>query len=412
MYVIVLSLLLFVVLSCASVSNGHGTPDKETPTSFQGEKEKGQQIQNTKETEKEPDQSQDTTPSQPKEELSREDFASFAFMHRPDGYFPLHRKGAALMVLGNIDGNEYTDAAVLYVKAEKREETEVDRLSDISRLYDEETTPFSCMIGGLLQSSDSSIDRGVQVSLGEKIVFADISPLFIRMGNPYPLGVSVEFQDTEGFIEEWVIFTKPDTPYRFTLRNKPGLRTQEDDINGDGIRDVLLYEQDFEEGTGYETFITWYRWNGNSFVESATTNVVRNLNAFLKRVKSAVFASNWKRFIDLSLPEGRYPTVQRNTNPRYSLFENMFLYVETISGEKTKSEEENWEWESVQNITFPEILENPFNLDQGTRHLFPMEVRVVYREAVILYRVYVEMAKNPFQGPQFWFVLGDSLPVE
>ena len=52
-----------------------------------------------------------------------------------------------------------------------------------------------------------------------------------------------------------------------------------------------------EEGTGYETFLTWHRWNGKTFYEYRTTNVVRNLNTFLRSTKELLLEGRYNEFI-------------------------------------------------------------------------------------------------------------------
>ncbi len=73
------------------------------------------------------------------------------------------------------------------------------------------------------------------------------------------------------------------------------------DIDGNSILDIIDWEDGLEEGTGYETYLTWFRWTGKEYREYKSTNVVRNLNSFLEQARLYLSFKQMNEFLSYSL---------------------------------------------------------------------------------------------------------------
>ena len=103
-----------------------------------------------------------------------------------------------------------------------------------------------------------------QVPLGRKTVFDSLRIQPIVVGRSVPFAVSAGFQTGTGSVREWVIFTGNGIS-RFSLDERLNSQPRIEDLDGDGVIDVVVRDQGYEAGIGYESYLTWFRWNGVSF---------------------------------------------------------------------------------------------------------------------------------------------------
>jgi hypothetical protein len=292
----------------------------------------------------------------------------------------------------------------LFIDREKSKSVRLEELSDISRIYDDELNPFLVQVW-IFSPQDDSLVPERRISLGKHRVVEAIDTFSLRLGHRYPLVVSVRFQKHEGFKEKWVIFYDRKIS-QFSLEETFTKQHRLEDIDGDGYKDVLLYEKIFEEGTGYETFITWYRWNGKRIVEHDTINVVRNLRHFLSEAQKLLIGEEFQTFLEYALRTRDVEKLQaQGLSAREILNRALRIrHPEEVDQGPLKTEEKE-----IVDIIYPEIMENPFAMPGENGARFPLQMRIITQQSNYLYDATVAMPENPFIGKQFYFVIPDNI---
>jgi hypothetical protein len=175
------------------------------------------------------------------------------------------------------------------------------------------------------------------------------------------------------------------------------------DIDKDGSIDIVLQERGEVEGIGNEAFLTWLKWNGTTFHEYASTNIVHNLRQFLSEVKRLILEKEWRKLLTYAFRlEDLYRYKQQNYSDSAIIFEALdfdhFFRQEDLATLTVIN--------NIQDIIFPEILENPFIVQEEQGYSFNLSYRIESLNGtshigeIILY-----MVPNPFNKKQFYFVL-------
>jgi hypothetical protein len=189
----------------------------------------------------------------------------------------------------------------------------------------------------------------------------------------------------------------------FSVEQTPVTDSRVLDIDDDGIRDVLKAQAVFEQGRGYETFLTWFRWDGRRFAPHETTNIVRNLNTFLRLLEEHLADGNLSQFLTHALP----PEAQAGGSPAGGTAD--LVERRETAGSLFRREDETavrletlLEEFELASVAFPEFLENPFP-DPGYRTSVTAPVRIdTVAGNTFYYRADIVMSENPFTGKQFW----------
>jgi hypothetical protein len=321
----------------------------------------------------------------------------------PEGWLPLQKDRAPLVVLLDVNNDSYDDAVSLLVQAEEVEDAAVEKFSDFSRIYDPEERAFDCKLQLFIQAS-GRLAPSLEIDLGKRLVFEDMTAFSIHADDPEPMGVSVAFQTSEGSLKEWFFFSA-DGHSRLTLRETFSIQPVVRDIDGDKTWDVLFFEKGYEEGTGYETYITWYKWDGDEFREYAVVNVLRNLKEYLTACARLLTDGQWDGFISYGLSsEMRQRYRSRVPGSRQIVTQ---LFSTLGSPELEQSSKPITELE-VKKLIYPDLLENPFQKSARGEFIFPLRVRVIAEEGEFVYGAYILMDDNPFENQQFTFIMGSD----
>jgi hypothetical protein len=196
--------------------------------------------------------------------------------------------------------------------------------------------------------------------------------------------------------------------------------TRKEDIDADGIIDLLRYEKIFVDGFGVETFITWYKFNGDKFLPVKKVNTVKSLRSFLN--DSRLYLETKK--IDLFIRKTVEPPVLKKLNlAKISSEKIMQRIFYPVKRESSYLVDINTMLSSSEDIgfIFPEIFENPFRADNDGVYSFTTYVRVLLKNEGIaisgntnnnaapvlvneeIYFVKIYMANNPFEDNRFFF---------
>ncbi len=316
------------------------------------------------------------------------------------GTRPVTKGNELLAVYEDLDGNGYLDACVLCVEDQDPGRATFEVLSDDSRLYLEVLQPFTCSIQFFLQKNGKLYRSGI-ARLGRKLVLESFTELRLGDDSSLPAGAAAQFKTRGGSVREWALFL-PEGISRFTIYESLSIIPVIDDIDGDGVIDVVVHHQGFEEGSGYETFMIWYKWNGNGFVEHRSTNIVRNLNAYLDKAAEFLTAGEWEAFIHKALS----PAEEDRFREAGLSFYRMLPYIFDCGLESDESpfKDTSQPVEFIQ-VVFPDFYETPFSREDVNRFNIPLQVRLVTGDHdVYLCSAVIYMKRNPFQEEQFGFV--------
>ena len=321
---------------------------------------------------------------------SEKDLQSFASLLNSEIRPVLDYNGKPLMETWQRDGRIY--GAVLCVQNDGEYRFPV--LSDLSRMYEQESRQFFYVAN--IQGYRGKVFLAYITELGDFPVIDRYSAA--PFGNASaPVALNVGFQTGEGG-EEIILFLNEREAESIRLRQNSASYAQRRDLDGDGINDVLLYEAIYEEGTGKETFVSWYRWDGKGLSIYQTTTIVRRLNEYLRGAADLLEEHSFDRFISryVAPPEKQSLLL---TLPFEEAFHRLFSPDRQMSVHVPL---DRGAFASIRRVAFPNILENPFNV-AAKEYSVELPVHFI-ADRDYRYTVRLLMDSNPFKDRPFNFV--------
>lgn len=319
---------------------------------------------------------------------------------------PVLRNRRPLAFLRDLNADEAGDIILLAVRTEDPEKTSFEYLSDFSRMFDPsaEGIEFSVEI---FRRTERGVVYVKSVEAGKRVVCESFEELPFPDAARLPWGISLVFPSADGREHLWIIFPSPERHTRFSFREKADVKAVVRDIDGNGFIDLLLFEDVFEDSAGYETYITWFRWDGSNFRKHRSTNIVRNLRGFFAANRDLLLARNWGRFLDHSLSAEHVPLARRTDVAK--TLERLFK----LSPPGAPADEEPRPYSftpeilgsTITDAVFPEVLENPFPLGRDGPESFPFTIRITSDGENYFFTARIAMNMNPFGGKMFYFVL-------
>lgn len=283
-------------------------------------------------------------------------------------------------------------------------------LADMSRLFSEEIRPHKFYLALLLRTPSGLVSM-YRIPLGSWFVFEDFRGFRLNERRAMPYVVSIAFQTHEGKKSQWVCFSDFNEFSFFTLNNSLSVSTEIRDINDNGFLDILEWRRVFEEGTGYETFLTWYKWDSKKYAQHDTTNVVRNLNQFLHTMSSLLSMGKWSQVFSMLLPAEQYQELRDENDSMGALFLKLFPAQpgrddsEPIDDAEIKALIDKGD-RVFNTVIVPRVLENPFAGEkQGMKpdYRTRFSIRFILRDGRSSVReCRVRMNENPFAGTQYF----------
>ena len=272
-----------------------------------------------------------------------------------------------------------------------------DMVSDVSSLLNEKKPSVGYYLAVFLQREDGVVSM-YRLPLGSWKVFDNFGSLKINKSADLPFCIKTAFHTQEGTEHQWVIFSRYDKFDLFTFTNTISTHYEVRDIDDDQLLDILEWNKVFEEGTGYETYITWYRLRGSDYRQYKTTNVVRNLNSFLGLLARRLEEGRWEQVIAEMVR-----TKDRSMLEGAESFADVFSLL-------FKSEDGKIPGVELRKVVFPTIFENPFYSKEEGKHkegfdTVRFSVRFIFQNGKSQVRsCEVGMSKNPFEGKEFFLV--------
>lgn len=316
---------------------------------------------------------------------------------------PVTGKTKPLLILYDISGDGQPEVFSLAVAVKDKKQADVSFLADYSRLFSDNKMPvhFYLLLYGNSSGKLYILNR---IDLGEKYVYRSFKHLTLNRKDPRLAIISVGFQTEDGLERKWLIFKGPDLKLlsTFKLRENLSLKTVVSDIDDNGIIDIVVQETGIEEGAGYETFLTWYRWNGFRFAEYRNTNIVRNLKAFLAQIKNMLEEGKARELLNYALAKHYITMGIRQKMDNDTILFNALGFNEFFDPVTTKPSSVLM---NIRDVTFPNILENPFSSRDKYGWYFKPSYRVTIKSGLsFIAEAEVRMFKNPFGKRQFSLV--------
>lgn len=338
-------------------------------------------------------------PAQPPEEPEREpsELIQTAQKLSPDTTYPIRRNSTVLAQVVDADGNGELDVGLLTVGAEQWDEPpRFEELSKRPQASTQEEAPPEFFFELYLSRPDGLV-LFEKHRIGRFPLIEGFHTRELSQHGGHPVALAASFQDRIGHKEHWLV-VGPSSISTFVLQQTPTVSSRVVDIDDDGVLDVLKAQSAFEQGRGNETFLTWYKWNAGDYASHATTNIVRNLNTFLRDLEDHLGAGRYEPFLHRARPL-KQPESEADSSGATSADEQIGSLFEPE--EETTPLQPLLENREVSIAAFPRLLENPFP-SPGERTAFIAPVRIeVESGASYYYRTAVMMSQNPFEPPQF-----------
>jgi len=317
----------------------------------------------------------------------------------PSRFEPVTTHGNHIKIIyHDLDNNGYRDAFFLVIKKKDNIVPSFTTLSDVSRLADVKSIPIDYFLSVYLQIKGEMISM-YRIPIGSRDILADFSARFITKSKSNPFGLKISFLSKKGAETEWIFFSSYNRFSFFTTQNNSSIQYEYSDIDNNNIEDFIEWRHGLEEGTGYETYLTWYSWDGIQFKEKATTNIVRNLNSFLDETARLIIQKKWKTL---------YLKVRGEDSSKFldqkikgvSLFSSIFLPTTGVEAGALQN------CVNFRSVVFPKIFENPFKIQSKQTRKITLMVRFVCDDGHDFIRsVSVALHKNPFGNSEYFFIL-------
>ena len=335
-------------------------------------------------------------------QLSNEKIEKIILNTVPGSFLPVTKDdGSIKIIYRDLDQNGYKDAFFLVVKNREDLNPNFSNLSDVSNLLKDDRMGVDFFLSVFLQLQGSMISM-FRIPIGSSAVISDFKVIPIKEGSDLPLGINISFQTVKGTDREWIIFSSYNKFSLFSMAETISTYSDPHDIDGDNVIDIVDWEDGLEEGTGYETYLTWYKWNGREYREYRSTNIVRNLNGFLEQSGLYLSFKQTDEFFRYSL-SSEDSIEYKNSSKKYSDW--LSRIFRPVPG--SNSESDNFEdCSKIRSVIFPPIFENPYTPGNNALHICNLNVRFVCDDGYSFIRTArIEMNPNPFKKQQFSFYL-------
>jgi len=331
--------------------------------------------------------------------LSDSQLMELALKQVPSSVYPVMNGSKPVALVADLPGSGSRNVILLAVATENADQAQVSVLSELSRLFIRGLSVPTFYIE-IYHQHQGSVSFAESISLGSQPVLEGIRTLQLRKAADSPLAVIASFRGREGEVQEWTIFSADSHRSRFTTRETPNTHTVVRDIDGNGTLDILTFHLGMEAGVGYETFISWYRFESGAFRLYRSTNVVRNLQSFLSAVRQDIIAGNWERFLRTVAPPQKLSLLVGEGYSTQAIVRMVFSPASAgVSGNVEPKFNYFTPERAIQDIVFPQIVESPFP-DPDRSLSVTMTARIVCCNGENhFYSMQLSMAENPF-GPQ------------
>lgn len=331
-----------------------------------------------------------------KSPLSEHDFRRVITEMMPWNMIAIKDGAVPLAITHDLDKNGYEDALVVAVEGDESTEVSLADLSKSARLFQSGRKYSNFLLLIFYQYSNEIVLR-YTVPVSRQLVFNGVEPIEIKKGSDFPYALLFSFRTRSGIEQELIILSGYGIT-RFSIMENLSEITLIEDIDEDGYQDIIVHEQGFEEGTGFETFLSWYKWNSREYFEYKNTNIVRNLKQFYLVCAEYLRAGEKEKFLNYALDSQALSELKKQGLTNIEILGKIFKPAEG------SVDDDFFETGAFSSVVFPEIMETPFSYANRMDLRHQVSVRFGRQGGDSrIYLTELKMKKNPFQNKQFCF---------
>lgn len=315
----------------------------------------------------------EAAPSQTKEPINVAQLIEELKTRLPEGFFPVYKDNKPVAF---IPFKEKYAAVFLCTKDRK---LSYELLSAKNRIYDTEDN-ISFFVMWL--ENNNPVHR---INLGQYPVLYGMKEKIITKDAKMYI---FSFLTSKKKIDAIVSISQKAPPTVNFFDTNPQKSTDIDDYNNDGIPDILVRENLFEQGTGKETFLYLYKWNGHDFEISHSLAILRSLNNFFYQTTVELQRGDVESFYNRAV-EGRPDSIWQVFIPEGT--------SPPIKADKIM-------------LTFPSLVENPFPDNAKPLSTVRIPVKVETKEKTFIAYSTIKINQFPFTIRPFSFVIDRKAP--
>ncbi len=321
-------------------------------------------------------------------------------------YLPVSEGNKLTFISGDFTGDGCPEFYVLYSEGSSGDDVLKLNITDLKNIYQEDVGLRQYLLAAYIFSDNAFVYKGY-VNIESRGAFSYLEKKEINR-NTKTYALSAGFLTSEGSSEDLVIFSRDGKYSTITIRNTLSDSMRKEDIDNDGILDLLRYEQIFVDGSGAETFITWFKFNGKEYLPVKTVNTVKDLRGFLEKTELLLEGKELEKFIEDSISPPVLRKIRSAGISSSGILRRVFIPARRDTGSFADIGT-LLSSEAGIDFTFPVILENPFRMERDNLYSFTTYVRASLKgaedteenEAIYLVRIY--MAANPFAARKYFY---------
>ena len=315
-------------------------------------------------------------------------------------FFPVHRRGRLKYIEADLHDSGINDFFILYAFGNDSSVTDQSQLEDPGNAA--EDTVSDKYLAAVYSPVSGNLKLKKILPLKHRSMLQNFSETELSEDSSRK-AVILSFSGEDGISDNLITASGKNSFSVFSMNSTLSEFSRIEDINNDGIKDILIYENIFEEGLGYETFITLYSLTDSGFTSDGSLSVVRNLRVFLEKAEKTLEDKNIDAFLRFSLSPLKFSELKGRNLSSKTIIRKIFYPVKK---ENELFPDINMFLKNGNRIdfVFPEIVENPFRFDRRNIYNFTTYVKVSSEsreEAIYIVKIY--MNSNPFRQPLFSF---------
>lgn len=337
--------------------------------------------------------------------LSGQAMTKALFRQLPAHLSPIYRRnGDYIQALVDLDKNGREDLIVPIGERTGSGNLLFSEISDPAILYSGAPKQRRFYLVILYQTGGELILR-YQIDLGREILFQGFQRRQIRTGEDFPYCLSTQFRTKTGIRDKWIILNGSGIS-EFQIKTNLNTLSRVEDLDGNGYLDIIVHNFAFEDGQGYETFLTWYRWDGRSFSAYRRTNVVRNLNEFFDDLSRSLQTGGIGSAVEKMLCPQLYQKLKAEGLTDEAIFLKLIkpLDPEHFRRIMTESGNNGKPLEAIESVVFPVMMENPFSYEEQVPQPVTVPMRIeTANYGILMFNTLLNLHSNPFTPPEFCF---------
>ncbi|WP_156888267.1 hypothetical protein [Spirochaeta cellobiosiphila] len=304
----------------------------------------------------------------------------------PSELYPYHNNGKIYAIYKDLDDDGYSDLIIMAIQAKSWSESNRANLGNIDRLY-QQANKRKAYIYTFYQHSGRVI-LGDVIPMGEYQVFGQFVAYSLAQSD-VPFLLVATFPNIEKDEVKATVWKKERRQSLSLFKDK-----QRDffisQVNNNELLDIVQIRKGFEEGLGYETFLSWEEWDGSEFVEKASIPLLRSLREYLKQLEIVIYRKDWKYLLSNMVDVNQLNKLKAKGFTEDEIIQKLF-----------KADNDSLYWNfNPRTVNLPEPLENPFSIN--SHQIYTLSFRVLTDDnGEYFFKASISLTSNPFGDRKF-----------